>query len=649
MPRLSIPTRIFLGFVAVLVAFVAVSLVSVSRYRQTTEALRISHDGYVPLVLDVGQAEAQQRAVMQTLDGVVDDPYTAGTIRITRVQQRKLLDAALTGVRRAGELATSDVDGEVVGELALRLRRVQRFQDAASSDYAALFEALDAGDGDRARGLVAGLAERERRIRNDLVRARALLENRVDQLSLEARGREREALWMLAALTLVALAVGLLVTFWSRRLLLPLPRLQARVSAVARGDLSRRLEPERDDELGRLTAEFERMVDAIAARDRRLREAAQAQRRLERMREQIVADLRTGVLVLDGDDVLRITNPAAERILGVGPGDVGARAASERLGARVPALRDALRRVRGGEPRAVLEAVPLAAEERSVDVLVTPFETLEATPVYAGRAVLVVVDDVTEELRTKARLIQSERLAAIGRMAAHVTHEVRNPLSSIGLNVDLLDDELEGSGEEARSLLRAIHGEIDRLTDVTDEYLRLARLPRPSLVPDDLGDLLRELAAFVGPEMQAAGVALELDVPADLPPVALDEAQLRQALLNLLRNAREAMPGGGRVRVVAREVDDGDLRPGVRLAIEDSGEGIAPEARERIFELFFTTKEQGTGLGLPLTQQIVLAHGGRVLCRGRDGGGTVFELWFPAEAAGRSVPQGEPHLLRPRG
>jgi signal transduction histidine kinase len=160
---------------------------------------------------------------------------------------------------------------------------------------------------------------------------------------------------------------------------------------------------------------------------------------------------------------------------------------------------------------------------------------------------------------------------------------------------------------------------------VTEEYLRLARLPQPRLEADDLGELAESAASFVRKEMDAAGVKLDVEIARGLPLVAMDEPQIRQALLNLLRNAREAMPGGGTIglRVSARE-------GGVTVSVHDQGPGIPAEARERIFDLFFTTKESGTGLGLPLTQQIVVAHGGRIRCDSTPGAGTTFDLWLPA-------------------
>jgi signal transduction histidine kinase len=126
------------------------------------------------------------------------------------------------------------------------------------------------------------------------------------------------------------------------------------------------------------------------------------------------------------------------------------------------------------------------------------------------------------------------------------------------------------------------------------------------------------------PELSAAGVELELSVPEGAPLVALDEAQIRQVLINLLKNAREAMPRGGRISVsLAVE------REGVVVRIADQGAGMTAAQRERIFDLFYTTKALGTGLGLPLSQQIVVAHGGVIRCQSEPQRGTTFELWFP--------------------
>lgn len=225
------------------------------------------------------------------------------------------------------------------------------------------------------------------------------------------------------------------------------------------------------------------------------------------------------------------------------------------------------------------------------------------------------------------QLIQSERLAAIGKMAAHVTHEIRNPLSSMALNVELLEDELATlPSDEARVLLRAIKAEIERLTALSSEYLSVARQRPLDLGDEDLADVVREACEFVRPELVRAAVDLRIDVGADLPTVRIDEAQIKQALFNLVRNAREAMPSGGKldVRVV------GATQGGVDVLIEDEGTGVAEEAREALFQPFFTTKGHGTGLGLAITRQIIEAHGGEIGCEARAPRGTRFRLHLPA-------------------
>jgi signal transduction histidine kinase len=244
------------------------------------------------------------------------------------------------------------------------------------------------------------------------------------------------------------------------------------------------------------------------------------------------------------------------------------------------------------------------------------------------------------------RLIRSERLATVGRMAAQITHEVRNPLASIGLYAELLGDEIGGRSQapndsgEPRRLVESIISEVDRLTEITETYLRFARLPRPKLEREDMGALVTGVLEFARAELSQAGIALEIEVAPGLPEVSADEAQLRQALLNLVRNAREALAanGGGKLRVAvtARAAGQGAGAEGaadalVCVAVTDSGPGIPPENLGKLFEPFFSTKDKGTGLGLALVQQIVVEHGGRIEVESGAavaGGGTRFSVVF---------------------
>ncbi|MEO8212816.1 MAG: ATP-binding protein [Myxococcales bacterium] len=249
------------------------------------------------------------------------------------------------------------------------------------------------------------------------------------------------------------------------------------------------------------------------------------------------------------------------------------------------------------------------------------------------------------------RLIRSERLATVGRMAAQITHEVRNPLASIGLYAELLGDEFV-ERPEARRLVNSITSEVDRLTEITETYLRFARLPRPKLDREDLSAVVASVVEFARAELLQAGIVLETELAPGVE-VAADESQLRQALLNLMRNAREAMDGGGKLTVKAGLRGDGMAE----ITVVDTGPGIAAENFSKIFDPFFSTKAKGTGLGLALVQQIAVEHGGRVDVESGASGdaaaGTTFRFLLPAwdppgrpgdveqgRAAAREAPEG---------
>jgi signal transduction histidine kinase len=230
------------------------------------------------------------------------------------------------------------------------------------------------------------------------------------------------------------------------------------------------------------------------------------------------------------------------------------------------------------------------------------------------------------------RLIRSERLATVGRMAAQIAHEVRNPLSSIGLNAELLGDELSAEADEARRMVASIIGEVDRLTEITETYLRFTRLPRPKLEGEDLGALVASVVAMGRGEIAQEGITLDVDIAPDLPELPADEAQLRQALINLVRNAREALASAPSKRIGISVVND-RLSGRLLVKVSDSGAGIDRRDLGKIFDPFFSTKAQGTGLGLALVQQIVVDHGGQIDVDSVPGRGTTFTLAFPIRTA----------------
>ncbi len=444
---LTIPTRIVLGYIVVLVAFGVVGGLSFLQHHRTSQTLGLLEDGYLPLALTLSQAKATQSVYANLVERALESERSTPTKTWLRAALRirpTTLRRAYEGVERAEALA------EELGQPA-PLRSVRRELDAISrayeqidEQYEQLFATID-DETEVADELLSKLRNTEQRIERNYDRASQSVQQRISRTSALAASQSERATFLLGLLGILALFVGVAVTFLSQRLLRPIPLLHQRVAAVARGDLSSTVDIKRNDELGQLVAEFESMVLALAARDQRLREAALAEQRLQRMQVQIVEALRAAILVVDRERVIKTTNPAAEDILGISPREVGSSLDDTSLFRRFPKLGEAISKVAEGGAAVTLEGERvLGFTEHLVDVLVTPFG--DEVGEEGARGVLVVADDVSDAVATKSRLIQTERLAAIGRMAAHVTHEVRNPLSSIGLNVDMLGDEVAGSG-----------------------------------------------------------------------------------------------------------------------------------------------------------------------------------------------------------
>ncbi|MEM1448171.1 MAG: ATP-binding protein [Planctomycetota bacterium] len=228
----------------------------------------------------------------------------------------------------------------------------------------------------------------------------------------------------------------------------------------------------------------------------------------------------------------------------------------------------------------------------------------------------------------------SGRRKMLARLAGGLAHEIKNPLSTMAINLTLLEEEFQpapgGDGvqspKDKRSLkrVRTLQREVARLEGILDDFLRFARGGEVNRAPADLVALVREALEFAEPELEAEGVRLHALLPSALPLVMLDEGTFRQALLNLIVNARQAMPGGGELIVQVRR--DG---PVVELAVTDSGVGMSPDQVDRCFDLYYSTKKGGTGLGLATVKRIVDMHDGEIGVTSEEGRGTQFHIWLP--------------------
>jgi two-component system, NtrC family, sensor kinase len=245
------------------------------------------------------------------------------------------------------------------------------------------------------------------------------------------------------------------------------------------------------------------------------------------------------------------------------------------------------------------------------------------------------------------KLIQSDRLASLGQLAASVAHEINNPISGV-LNLSMLMQRIlkdegipPGRIEEFRRYLSQVSGETARVGRIVSDLLAFSRRSKPQRSPADLNAIVRKTLSLLSHKLQLAGVEADLNLAKDLPSFRCDESQIQQVVMNLVFNAAESIRGKGRVTVVTRAAADG---LGLVLEVRDTGSGIPPDLLGRIFDPFFTTKEEGkgVGLGLAVVYGIVEAHGGEIEVDSRVGEGSTFRVTLPLSSDERPVAPTQP-------
>lgn len=406
-------------------------------------------------------------------------------------------------------------------------------------------------------------------------------------------------------------------------ILRPLSRIEAGIDHLQRGDFGYRVPVGSQDEVGHLARQINTLSEVLSEeraqlllqRDTLVSEGDTLRR--------LVDAVDDGLLMIDPRRQVLMANRTACRILGEGFGAMAGRDLREVLSPGHP-LVQMVDNAFGGDHR--LESAPME------------FSTGEGDRVYLGtcqvvgegpsrQGAMITLRDYGRMRQIQEMLDHARVLSRLGKMAAGVAHEVRNPLNAMNIHLELLKQKLGDSwGAANQTHVDVVQREIARLERVVYGFLRLARLQELSLKPIDVGPFLHELRELVLPEARMAGVEIALDVAGNLPEIYGDEEVLRQALLNLLRNAIQASPAGS-APIAVSAYPDGER---VRLTVEDCGEGIPVEVQANVFDLYFTTKKEGTGVGLALVQQAVEMHGGSINMRSKPGLGTAFIVTLPA-------------------
>jgi PAS domain S-box-containing protein len=370
------------------------------------------------------------------------------------------------------------------------------------------------------------------------------------------------------------------------------------------------------NEISVLATEFDAMKSRLA-NDMELRVQSEAKM------QAILVSAPDGIITVNEQGIIDTVNPAAAEMFGYDP--------AELVGQHWRLLvADPTRDFSGksvditGEDRET-RAQRLENENAGLrkDGSTFPMHVTASTVEFgARRIVLGIFRDITELNRMQERVLRSEHLAAIGEMGASVAHEIRNPIAGISGAIQVLRDTLTPD-DKRREVIQEIMSQVTRVDQTLRELLMIAKPWSPELAPCSVEAVLIRAIERVKTQDAFRGVVFELDAN-DTAYANLDEFLIEQVLWNLFRNAAQAMPNGGTIQCSVT-----DTLQSVRIAVQDSGEGIPPDVVDKVFRPFFTTKTRGTGLGLPVARQIVEAHGGAIAIDSTPGKGTRITLDLP--------------------
>ncbi len=413
------------------------------------------------------------------------------------------------------------------------------------------------------------------------------------------------------------LAVGMTLSFATRKVVLtPLRVLDRGAEIIGTGDLSHRIAVKSGDELEELAGSFNEMA-------RRLKETYDGLENMVKIRTAelnesvrlmrgILTSMSSGVVLLDRDGKVKVINRQGARLLGY--------SVDELMGRKLSSV--------APETAGFFVGRMGAYEEREIrrpDEAMVPLGfTVSPYPGGEGEqeGVIVVFQDLTELRALQTELVTKERFAAMGRLVAGVAHEIRNPLFGISAIGQIFDRDLHDPGH--RELAGALLSEVKRLNQLVEELLIYGRPMKLKRENTDLRVLWEEVLDLHRDELRRRGIRVTGDYALRHPVVHLDPYQIRQVFLNILRNALEAMPDGGTISIAMLLADRF-----IEFRVSDTGAGIPKDSLNHAFDLFFTTKPKGTGLGLPICRKIMQDHGGNISIQSAEGEGTTIVLQLP--------------------
>ncbi len=432
---------------------------------------------------------------------------------------------------------------------------------------------------------------------------------------------------IISFLITLLLLFGLIGALLHYMVVVPVRRLTSAAKTIASGNLDKEIPPVRTkDEIGELTTAFREMQRSLIKLTSDLKSSRDRLKRMYDFQRNLIENSIDGIVGTDAEGNIVVFNDRAESIFGYSHEEVVGKMKFKDLfppGLAKRIERDLYDDAFGGKGK---------LKNYETEVLK---KTGESVPVWLSAALIftekgermgtvAVFRDLTEKRELEEKILQSERLATIGRGVSYICHEIKNPLIIIGGFTQQL---LKSSQDEKnRQKLQIILEEIQRLNQFLIDISDFTRFTKPQFTLANINKILEEIFILLGPTLNEKKIKLVKTLDKKIPQTLLDERQIKQVLLNVLKNAIEAMPEGGTLTVTTALRGDN-----IEITVKDTGKGISPEDLKKIFDPFFTTKSKGSGLGLAISKKLIEGHRGTIVFESEIGKGTTCVIILPVE------------------
>lgn len=414
----------------------------------------------------------------------------------------------------------------------------------------------------------------------------------------------------------------------SKSITRPLNKLISITNKIGEGYLSKRVDDDSPDEIEMLTRGYSQMAGKLEEYYKEMDEKIKTQ---QKYLLNILNDSADGIVSLDENDRIVTWNKGAELIYGY--------KASEIVGKSLEVLipEDLKRNGEMEKMNRILqekgflrhyetERITKGGKKIVIDITKTLMKNDEGKVVGSS----AIIKDITERRELEKRLVQTEKLTAMGQIAANIAHEIKNPLMGISGSVQVLMKKYKSYPTMVDTLSKVFE-QVQRLDSTLKGLLSFARPQTPYFSKQEINEIIEQILFFIMPQARERKIEIVKELSRELPKISLDPDQIKQVFLNIILNAIHAMPEGGKLSILTTHSNGGSRENKIKVAVADTGTGIPENLRDEIFKPFFTTKMKGTGLGLVITRNIIKEHGGDISFTSKVNEGSSFEITLPVE------------------